>query len=54
MVEVRFRVPAGWRDALAEAAHSQRISLADLLRIVVRGFIREKYSPEQRAHLELD
>jgi len=54
MAELRFLVPASWRDALAEAAHAQRISLADLLRIIVRGFMRERYTPEQRAHLEVD
>ena len=54
MAELRFQVPAAWRDALAEAAHAQRISLADLLRIIVRGFMRERYSADERAHLQVD
>lgn len=51
MVEVRFLVPSDWRDELAKAAHAQRISLADLMRIVTRGFLRERYTPEQQAEL---
>lgn len=51
---LQFRVPRSWRDALAEAAYAQRISLADLCRIIFRGFLRERYTPEQRQHLEVD
>lgn len=54
MAELRFLVPATWRDALADLAHRQRISVADLLRIMVRGFMRERLSEAQRAGLEVD
>lgn len=54
MAELRFLVPATWRDAIAAIAHRQRISIADLLRIMVRGFMRERLTPEQRAELEVD
>jgi hypothetical protein len=54
MAELRFDVPASWRDALQQAAHTQRIPLSNLLRMIVRGFLRERYTPEQREHLEVD
>lgn len=54
MAEVRFLVPATWRNALAELAHKQRIALADLMRIMVRGFMRERLTDKQRRELEVD
>lgn len=54
MVEVRFLVPAAWRDALISLAHRQRIALADLMRIMVRGFMRERLTEEQRRELDFD
>lgn len=54
MAEVRFLVPATWRDALAALAHKQRIALADLMRIMVRGFMRERLTDKQRRELEVD
>lgn len=51
MIEVRFLVPVAWHSELHQAAHSQRISLADLMRIIVRGFLRDRYTPEQLASL---
>jgi hypothetical protein len=53
MVEVRFQVPALWRDELAAAAHTQRISIADLMRIVLRGFLRDRYDEETQRRLGL-
>jgi hypothetical protein len=43
MVEIRFMVPAEWRDELAAAAAVQAISMADLLRLIVRSFLRNRY-----------
>lgn len=54
MAELRLKVPVSWRDALAEAAHVQRIPLSNLVRIILRGFLRERYTPEQREHLGVD
>ena len=54
MVKVEFFVPPAWKSALVELAHRQRISVADLLRIMLRGFMRERLTPEQRAGLEVD
>lgn len=51
MVKIAFYVPITWRDAIAAAAHTQRISMADLCRIILRGFLRERYTIEQRAAL---
>lgn len=54
MVKLTFLVPPSWRDALVKAAQVQRISMADLCRIILRGFLRERYTVEQRAHLGVD
>lgn len=54
MAELRFMVPATWRDALAQLAHRQRISISDLLRMMVREFMRGRLTDEQRAKLEVD
>jgi hypothetical protein len=43
MVDLHFRVPRSWRDLLHEAAGVQRISTGDVLRILVRGFLSERY-----------
>lgn len=53
MVEVRFLVPELWRDELAAAAFTQRIALADLMRIVTRGFLRERYDEATQRKLGL-
>lgn len=44
LVEIRFKVPRGWRDELHAAAEAQAISLSDLLRLVVRAFLRQRYT----------
>lgn len=54
MAEVRFLVPVTWRDALVKLARSQRIALADLMRIMVRGFMRERLTDKQRRELDVD
>lgn len=51
MVKLTFLVPPEWRDALAQAAEVQRISMADLCRIIVRGFLRERYASEKQRAL---
>jgi len=49
MVEIRFRVPPVWKRELQAAADVQAIDLADLMRIVTRGFLRDRYDePAQR------
>lgn len=45
-------VPAEWRDELAQAAQAQAISMADLLRILLRGFLRNRYDLEDRELLK--
>jgi hypothetical protein len=54
MVLLTFRVPRSWRTALTEAAKVQRISVADLLRIILRGFLRERYKADERRELGVD
>lgn len=53
MEEIRFRVPAPWKRALQGIAHRQAIDLGDVLRIMVRGFMRERLTPEQQAEFEV-
>lgn len=46
---LRVRVPAVWKRELEDAARVQSIDVADLVRIVLRGFLRERYDePTQR------
>jgi hypothetical protein len=51
LVALRVLIPRNWRDALAEAAGTQGISMADLMRIVIRGFLRDRYNGDERAAL---
>lgn len=53
MVEIRFLVPEAWRDDLVSSAKVQRISLADLMRIITRGFMRERYDEDKQRQLGL-
>jgi hypothetical protein len=39
MKEIRFMVPIEWWGELHEAAHVRRLSLADLMRQLVRNFM---------------
>lgn len=52
MVKISFLVPIAWRDELIEAAAAQAISMAALCRLVLRGFLRGRHDPEQRAALD--
>lgn len=51
MVEIRFVLPREWRDELQGAARVRAISLADLMRIICRGFLRERYTDDEQAAL---
>ena len=51
-VEFRFMLPRAWRDELAQAASAQAISMADLMRILLRGFLRNRYELEEREILK--
>ncbi len=51
-VTIRFRVPPSWRRELHDAARAQGISLSGLLRLIVRGFMRNRYRDDERALLE--
>lgn len=51
MVLLTFRVPRAWRDLLHEAASAQTISMADLGRMILRAWLRERYPAEDRAVL---
>lgn len=51
--ELRVEIPAEWLALLHEAADAQAISLSALVRIVLRGFLRERLAPEERARLEV-
>lgn len=42
MVELRFLVPREWRDELDGICHERAISKADLLRQMVREFMRNR------------
>lgn len=50
-VALRVWVPRDWRDSLAESAGTQGISMSALIRIVLRGYLRERYNGEGRAAL---
>lgn len=50
-VEIRFTVPRVWRDELKVVAEANAISLADILRGLVRQFMRNRYTPEQQEAL---
>lgn len=54
MEEIRFRVPGPWKRLLQDAADVQAIDLGDLMRLISRGFLRERYTAEQRAELGVD
>lgn len=52
LVTLHVLIPRSWRDALAEAAGAHGISMAALCRLVLRGFLRERYNGRDRALLE--
>ena len=43
MVQLIVRVPSDWLDELREAAHVQAISVADLVRMILRAWQRARY-----------
>lgn len=50
MVKLTFMVPKSWRDELVRTARTQQISSAALLRMMLRKFLRGRYSDaEQQA-----
>ena len=51
LVQVHFTMPRAWRDELLASAGSQAISMSDLLRLIVRGFLRNRYTVEQQEAL---
>ena len=48
MVEIRFEVPRAWRDELKAAAEVQAITVSTLLRLIIRGFLRNRYTDEEQ------
>lgn len=50
-VRIAFFVPEAWRDALKKAAETQGVSMADLCRMVLRQYLRERYNGGERAAL---
>lgn len=42
-VEIRVRIPRGWRDELQDAAGARAISMSDLVRILFRDFLRGRH-----------
>lgn len=50
MEQIRVNVPAVWKRELQAAANVQAIDLSDLVRIILRGFLRDRYDePTQRS-----
>ena len=52
MKEIRFLVPVEWWTELHAGAHARRLSLADLMRQLVRNFMLARYDDAERARLE--
>jgi hypothetical protein len=52
LVRLSFLIPRSWRTELANAARAQSISKADLCRLVLRSYLRQRYEDEARAALE--
>ena len=50
-IEVRFRIPAVWHDELVQSSEALGLSIASLLRVVVRTFLRERYDEQTKAIL---
>jgi broad specificity phosphatase PhoE len=43
MVDVHVRMPRLWRELLRESAHVQRISSGALIRIILSGFLSQRF-----------
>lgn len=50
---LRVRIPAVWKRELEEAARVQSIDVADLVRIILRGFLRDRYDEATQRALGL-
>jgi hypothetical protein len=53
MQPIHFDVPTPWKVELQAAAHAQAIDLSDLMRIITRGFLRERYDDEAQRRMGL-
>lgn len=53
MQPIRFDVPEAWKVELQAAARAQAIDLSDLMRIITRGFLRERYDDEAQRRMGL-
>jgi hypothetical protein len=42
--EIRFRVPVAWKNALDEICYERAISISDLMRQLLREFLRGRFS----------
>lgn len=51
MTELRFEVPKSWHLELKQAAEAQALTLSSLLRIIVRSFLRGRYTDAEREAL---
>lgn len=49
---VKTPVPEDWYTELRAAADAQGLSIAALLRLIIRGFLRGRYTPAEREVLE--
>ena len=47
-VEIRVKVPESWRTELDVAAQAHAIQRVDLVRLILREFLRKRYSPEEQ------
>lgn len=51
-VEIRLRIPRSWRDELVEAADAVGLAhLSDLVRMILRGFLRNRYALDKQEAL---
>ena len=51
-VELRITIPRTWRDELKAAAAIQAVSMSDLVRLILRAFLRQQHSTAERERLE--
>ena len=52
VVELRVKIPRLWRDQLKEAAGIQAVSMSDLIRLILRSFLRQQHTAAERERLE--
>lgn len=51
-VEIRVTIPRAWRDSLKDAASVQAVSMSDLVRLILRSFLRQQLAPADRERLQ--